>query len=84
MVIFRESLKNKILPNLKLRDLQQVNTLGYMVALPRDGINSYVFATIHYITVYHNQGVNDGFWTFVHESVCNTSEELFDKEHCTE
>ena len=88
MVIFRERLKNNILPNLKLRDLQQMNPMGQMVVLPRNGINPYVLgqviATMHYITSCHNQGDNDGFWTFVHASIYKSSKELFDNRHYAE
>lgn len=88
MVIFRERLKNKILPNLKLRDLQQMNPMGEMVILPRNGINPFVLgqviATMHYITAYHNQGTDDGFWAFVHEFIINSSKELFENGHYAE
>lgn len=46
MAIFREHLQNKLLPNLKLKDLQQMNQMGYMVDLPRNGINPYVLGLI--------------------------------------
>lgn len=88
MVIFREHLKNIILPNLKLRDLQQMSPMGQMVAIPRNGINPFVLgqviATIYYITAYHNQRVDNGFWTFVHESIINSSKDLFDNGHYAE
>ena len=88
MVIFRERLKNIILPNLKLRDLQQMSPMGQMVAIPRNGINPFVLgqviATMHYITAYHNQRVDNGFWIFVHESIINSSKDLFDNGHYAE
>ena len=59
-----------------------------MVAIPRNGINPFVLgqviATIHYITAYHNQRVDNGFWTFVHESIINSSKDLFDNGHYAE
>ena len=88
MVIFRERLKNIILPNLKLRDLQQMSPMGQMVAIPRNGINPFVLgqviATMHYITAYHNQRDDNGFWAFVHESIIYSSKERFDNGHYAE
>ena len=59
-----------------------------MVAIPRNGINPFVLgqviATIHYITAYHNQRVDNGFWTFVHESIINSSKDLFNNGHYAE
>ena len=88
MVIFKVHLKNIILPNLKLRDLQQMNQFGQMVAIPRNGINPFilgqVIATMHYITAYHDQRDDNGFWAFVHESIINSSKDLFDNGHYAE
>lgn len=88
MVIFRDRLKDKILPNLKLRDLQQMNPLGQMSVLPRNGINPFVLgqviATMHYIKAYHNQGDNNGGWAYVHTSIYKSSKELFDNGHYAE
>lgn len=88
MVIFRERLENKILPNLKLRDLQRMNPLGQMVALPRNGINPFVLgqviATMHYIRTYKNHDGNDGFWAFVHALISKSSKELFNNGHYAE
>ena len=88
MVLFRERLKNKILPHIKLRDLQQMNPVGQMVILPRNGINPFVLgqviATMHYIAAYHNQDIKDGFWGYVHESIYKSSKDLFDNGHYAE
>lgn len=88
MGMFRERLKNKILPNLKLRDLQQMNQMGQWVVIPRNGINPFVIgqviATMHYITAYRNQKVDNGFWIYVHESIINSSKDLFDNGHYAE
>ena len=88
MGIFRNRLKNIILPNLKLRDLQQINPMGQCVVIPRNGINPFVLgqiiATMHYITAYHNQEVDNGFWKYVHELIIKSSKNLFDNGHYAE
>ena len=73
MLVFRNRLKTKILPNLKLTDLQQMNQLGQMVVLPRNGINPYVLgqviATLHYITDMYSQNSTTEFWNSIHSQI---------------
>lgn len=88
MVIFRERLQNKLLPNLKLKDLQQMNQMGYMVDLPRNGINPYVLgqviATLHYITDMYSQNSATEFWNSIHSQIALASKQLFENGHYAE
>ena len=88
MAMFRERLKNKLLPNLKLKDLQQMNHLGQMIALPRNGINPYVLgqviATLHYISEMFSQKPQTEFWDSIHEVIALSSKQLFENGHYAE
>ena len=88
MAIFRERLQNKLLPNLKLKDLQQMNQMGYMVDLPRNGINPYVLgqviATLHYISEMYSQNSKTEFWDSIHENITSSSKQLFENGHYSE
>ena len=88
MAIFRERLQNKLLPNLKLKDLQQMNQMGYMVDLPRNGINPYVLgqviATLHYISEMYSQNSKTEFWDSIHENITLSSKQLFENGHYAE
>ena len=88
LAMFRVRIKNKLLPNLKLKDLQQMNHLGQMVALPRNGINPYilgqVIATLHYISEIYSQNFKTEFWDSLHEVVASSSKQLFENGHYAE
>lgn len=88
MAMFRERLKNRLLPNLKLKDLQQMNQLGQMIALPRNGINPYVLgqviATLHYISETYSQNFKTEFWDSIHELIVSASKQLFENGHYAE
>lgn len=88
MVVFRNRLKTKILPNLKLTDLQQMNQFGQMVVLPRNGINPYVLgqviATLHYISDMYSQNSTTEFWNSIHSQIALSSKQLFENGHYTE
>ena len=88
MAMFRERLKNRLLPNLKLQDLQQMNQLGQMVALPRNGINPYVLgqviATLHYISEMYSKNFKTEFWGSIHELIASSSKQLFENGHYSE
>ena len=88
MAMFRERLQNKLLPNLKLKDLQQMNQMGYMVDLPRNGINPYVLgqviATLHYISEMYSQNSKTEFWDSIHENITSSSKQLFKNGHYAE
>lgn len=86
MVIYRERLQNIILPNLKLRDIEQFNPMGQVIVLPCQGINPFVLgqviATLHYITACHNN--DDGIWLFIHPHIRESSKILFEDGHYAE
>lgn len=88
MLVFRNRLKTKILPNLKLTDLQQMNQFGQMVVFPRNGINPYVLgqviATLHYITDMYSQNSTTEFWNSIHSQITIASKQLFENGHYPE
>ena len=64
--IFRDRLRDKILPNLKTSDLISVNQFGQQLVTPQNGINPYSFgeviATVTYLNGYSNNNSSSFFF----------------------
>lgn len=79
--IFRDRLRDKILPNLKTSDLISVDQFGQQLVTPQNGINSYSFgeviATITYLNGYSNN--NSSFlWDNIHPQIISVAKGRFD------
>lgn len=82
--IFRDRLRDKILPNLKTSDLISVNQFGQQVITPQNGINPYSFgeviATITYLNGY-NDNNSSSIWNNIHPQIISVVKGRFDDGH---
>ena len=82
--IFRNRLRDKILPNLKTPDLISRNQYGQEFITPRNGINPYSFgeviATITYLNGYSNNNPAS-IWDDIHPQIISVAKSRYDKEH---
>lgn len=82
--IFRDRLRDKILPNLKISDLISVNQFGQQLVTPQNGINPYSFgeviATITYLKVYDNNN-SSSIWDNIHPQIISVAKGRFDNGH---
>ena len=82
--IFRDRLRDKILPNLKTSDLISVNQFGQQLVTPQNGINPYSFgeviATITYLNEYGNNS-SSSIWDNIHPQIISVAKGRFDNEY---
>lgn len=82
--IFRDRLRDKILPNLKISDLISVNHFGHQLVTPQNGINPYSFgeviATIAYLNGYSNNN-SSSIWDNIHPQIISVAKGRFDDGH---
>ena len=82
--IFRDKLRDKILPNLKTSDLISVNQFGQQLVTPQNGINPYSFgeviATITYLNEYSNNR-SSTIWDSIHPLIISVAKGRFDNGH---
>lgn len=82
--VFRDRLRDKILPNLKIPDFISVNQFGKQFSTPQNGINPYSFgeviATITYLSEYSNNNVSS-IWNNIHPLIVTVAKSRFDNEH---
>ncbi len=82
--IFRDRLRDKILPNLKISDLISVNQFGQQLVTPQNGINPYSFgeviATITYLKGYDNNN-SSSIWDNIHPQIISVAKGRFDNGH---
>ncbi len=75
--IFRERLRDVILPNLKFKDIQQMGPYG-ITMIPQNGINPYtlgdVIATIAFLNKYNAISL----WDTIHPQIISVSKSRFD------
>ena len=82
--IFRNRIREQILPNLKTANLIFVNEFGRLLPTPQNGINSYslgeIISTISYLYVFGN---NHPFsiWDNIHPQIVAVSKARFNNEH---
>ena len=82
--IFRNRLRDTILPNLKIPDLISINQYGQHMSTPQNGINPYVLgeviATITYLyqCSYNN---SSSIWDNIHPQIISVSKARFNNEH---
>ena len=82
--IFRDRLRDKILPNLKTSDLISVNQFGQQLVTPQNGINPYSFgeviATVTYLNGYSNNN-SLSFWDNIHPQIVSVAKGRFDDSY---
>ena len=82
--LFRDRLRDKILPNLKTSDLISVNLFGQQLVTPQNGINPYSFgeviATITYLNGYGNNN-SSSIWDNIHPQIISIAKGRFDDGH---
>ena len=82
--IFRDRLRDKILPNLKTSDLISVNQFGQQIVTPQNGINPYSFgeviATITYLNGYSKNN-SSSIWDNMHPQIISVAKGRFDNGH---
>lgn len=82
--LFRDRLRDKILPNIKIADIISVNQFGQQLVTPQNGINPYFFgeviATIAYLNEYGNNNPSS-IWENIHPQIVAVSKARFDNEH---
>lgn len=80
LCIFRDRLRDKILPNLKILDLTSVNKFGMQLVIPQNGINPYslgeVIATLTYLKEYSDN--ISSIWDNIHPQVISVVKTRFD------
>ena len=82
--LFRDRLRDKILPNLKTSDLISVNQFGQQLVTPQNLINPYSFgeviATITYLNGYGNNN-SSSIWDNIHPQIISIAKGRFDDGH---
>jgi uncharacterized protein (TIGR02391 family) len=82
--LFRDRLRDKILPTIKIADIISMNQFGQHFATPQNGINSYSFgeviATITYLNEYRNSNISS-FWNNIHPQINSVAKSRFDNSH---
>lgn len=82
--MFRDRLRDKILPNLKTPDLIFMDQYGCPFANPQNGINPYSFgeviATIAYLNGYGNN-ISSSIWDNVHPQIISVAKGRFNNGH---
>lgn len=71
--IFRNRLRDLILPKLKLQDALSINSYGQQIAIPQNGINPYLFgeviATIDYFSECYHKNHTTSMWETIHPQI---------------
>ena len=82
--VFRDRLRDIILPNLKTPDLISVNQYGQQLVTPQNGINPYSFgeviATITYLNEYRNNNTSS-IWDNIHSQIMTVAKGRFEDGH---
>ena len=80
--IYRDRLRDKVLPNLKTPDQMRSDNFGRSIMLPNNGINPYSFgdavATIHYLSMAIKNEASFSVWDTMHPTISNIAKERFD------
>ena len=82
--IFRDRLRDKILPNLKTPDLIFMDQHGRPFARPQNGINPYSFGEVIATITYLNGSSNNNpssIWENIHPQIVAVSKARFNNEH---
>ena len=82
--IFRDRLRDKILPNLKTSDLIFMDQHGRPFARPQNGINPYSFGEVIATITYLNGPSNNNpssIWENIHPQIVAVSKARFNNEH---
>lgn len=79
--MFRNRLRDQILPNIKLPDVVSINPYGQQIVTPQIGINSYLFgevvATIDYLSESYYRTPAVSLWEAIHPLISSVSQSRF-------
>lgn len=82
--IFRNRLRDKILPNLKIKDIISTNPFGQRIVIPQNGINQYsygeIIATIRYLSEYCHNNISS-IWDTIHPLITSVAQKRFNDGH---
>lgn len=82
--IFKNRIREQILPNLKTANLIFVNEFGQLLPIPQNGINSYslgeIISTISYLNVFGNNS-SFSIWDNIHPQIITVAKARFDNGH---
>ena len=82
--IFRDRLRDYILPNLKTLDMISMNQFGRQIVTPQNGINQYslgeVISTITYLNSYSKNNTLS-IWDNIHPKIISVSKSRFENGH---
>lgn len=80
--IFRDRLRDKILPNLKLQDIVSTTPYGQRLVTPQNGINPFIFgqaiATISYLNEFSKNDKISSIWDTIHPQIISVAKNRFD------
>ncbi len=84
-LIFKNHLRDHILPELKLKDTTGYNPYGIPVMIPQNGINPYFFgqvlATMSYLNEMVSRNESTSIWDTMHPRIMSVSQKLFEDGH---
>lgn len=84
-LIFKNHLRDHILPGLKLKDTMGYNPYGILVMIPQNGINPYFFgqvlATMSYLNEMESRNESISIWDTMHPRIMSVSQKLFEDGH---
>lgn len=83
--LFRDRLRDVILPNLKLKDVDTRDRYGRFITVPKNGINAYLFgqaiAIISLLEAHLNFSETSSTWATIHPEIKNVSKTRFEDGH---
>lgn len=83
--LFRDRLRDVILPNLKIKDVDSIDRYGRSITVPSSGINPYLFgqaiATINLLEGHINYVATSPTWATIHPEIRYVSKTRFDDGH---
>lgn len=87
--IYRDRLRDVLLPNLKIHDYEGLNRYGQRIIIaPNNGINPFVLgqviATLNYISESLRINVKYDLWTDIHPMIAMATRKLFEDSHYAE
>lgn len=86
--IYRNRLRDVILPNLKIKDIECVNGYGQRIMIPNNGINPFVLGQVIATLCYVSDSVgivdDESFWYNIHSLIRDASFQLYNDAHYAE
>lgn len=83
--LFRDRLRDQILPNLKIKDMNTTDRYGMPITVTNTGINPYFFgqviSTINLFEAHINHVTTSSTWATIHSEIRNVSKTRFEDGH---